>query len=210
MEAQRFPGEYNGMIVGAAATPRPLLNAWQLSLAQAALAEPAAFIPPAKYPVIHRAVVDACDALDGLKDGLINDPPKCRFDPALLACRGEDGPTCLTARQVETVRTLMRPLRKPGTEVEMFPGWEAGSELSWGAVIAGPEPASITIDHYRYVVFKNPSWDRSAPIHRVPDTREPEAPMMRRISSARPPRTASGRRCLSIRFGCVRAGLAVA
>lgn len=159
MEAQRFPDHYDGMIIGAAATPRPLLNGWQLSLAQAALTNPAAFVPVEKHAAIHRAVIEACDAVDGLKDGLISNPPKCRFDPSALVCRGEeDRPTCLTARQVETVKAVMAPLRdRSGSE--LFPGWEPGAELGWRALIGGPEPTPLAIDHYRYVVFKNPAWD---------------------------------------------------
>jgi len=157
-EARRFPEDYDGMIVGAPATPRPLLNGWHLSLVNAALKDPAGFIPVEKHAVVHRAVLEACDALDGLKDGLIADPRKCRFDPSVLTCRGEEGPGCLTARQIATVRTLMSPLRdKAG--VAIFPGWEPGSELGWRGVIAGPEPTSLTLDNYKYVVFKNPAWD---------------------------------------------------
>ena len=83
-EAQRYPDDYDGIIAGAPANPRTHLNAWQLSIAQAMLKDPASFIPPAKYPMIHQAVVAACDALDGVKDGLIDDPPRCRFDPKSL------------------------------------------------------------------------------------------------------------------------------
>ena len=80
-EAQRYPDDYDGIIAGASANPRTYLNAWQLSIAQAMLKDPAGFIPPAKYPMIHQAVLAACDGLDGVKDGLITDPPRCRFDP---------------------------------------------------------------------------------------------------------------------------------
>src|SRR5438477_12475998 len=73
-EAQRFPGDYDGIIAGASANPRTYLNSWQLSIAQATLKDPASNIPASKYPMIHQAVVAACDALDGVKDGLITDP----------------------------------------------------------------------------------------------------------------------------------------
>jgi feruloyl esterase len=124
-------------------------------------------VPPTKYAAIHRAVLDACDALDGVKDGLISNPPQCHFDPAVLTCRGEDNSACLTPRQVETVRRLMSPLRDPTDGAELFPGWEPGNELAWGAVIAGPEPNSLMLDHYRYVVFKNPAWEwKTFDVHR--------------------------------------------
>ena len=157
-EVQRYPNDFDGVIAGAQANPRTHLNAWHLSLVNAALKDPAAFIPREKYPAIHRAVLNACDALDGVEDGLIGDPARCRFDPQVLACQKDDGRECLTARQIETVRTLMRPAKTSRGE-EVFPGYAPGSELGWPAVVGGPEPAALTIDHYKYVVFKDAAWD---------------------------------------------------
>ncbi len=157
-EVQRYPNDFDGVIAGAQANPRTHLNAWQLSIAQAALSEPAAFIPREKYPAIHRAVLNACDTLDGVKDGLIGDPTRCRFDPQVIACGKEDGRDCLTARQVETARTIMRPAKTSRGE-EVFPGYAPGTELGWGAIVGGPEPTSLAIDHYKYVVFKDATWD---------------------------------------------------
>lgn len=72
-EVQRYPNDFDGVIAGAQANPRTHLNAWQLSIGQAALKDPAASIPRSKYPAIHKTVVNACDALDGVTDGLISD-----------------------------------------------------------------------------------------------------------------------------------------
>jgi feruloyl esterase len=157
-EVQRYPNDFDGVIAGAQANPRTHLNAWHLSLVNAALKDPAAFIPREKYPAIHRAVLNACDALDGVKDGLIGDPTRCHFDPQVLACPKDDGRECLTARQIETVRTLMRPAKTSRGE-EVFPGYAPGTELGWGAVVGGPEPSALTIDHYKCVVFKDAAWD---------------------------------------------------
>jgi feruloyl esterase len=157
-EVQRYPSDFDGVIAGAQANPRTRLNAWQLFIGQAALKDPASFIPPVKYPAMHKAVLDACDALDGLKDGSISNPPSCRFDPKVLACTGEDGPHCLTARQVETARTIMSPAKTSRGE-EIFPGYALGTELGWGALVGGPNPVPMAIDQYRFIVFKDPNWD---------------------------------------------------
>jgi hypothetical protein len=61
MEAQRFPADYDGIVAGASANPRTALNAVQLSLSQTLLENESSFIPPAKYQVIHQAVVETCD-----------------------------------------------------------------------------------------------------------------------------------------------------
>ena len=157
-EAQRYPDDFDGIIAGAQANPRTRLGAWHLTIGSAVLKDAAAFIPASKYPVIHRAVLAACDAADGLKDGLLNDPPRCHFDPAMLTCKGADGPDCLTPRQVEAAKIIMSPVKTSRGE-EIFPGYAPGTELGWGALLGGPEPTAVTLDHYKYVVFKDPNWD---------------------------------------------------
>ena len=158
-EAQRFPDDYDGIIAGASANPRTYLNSWQISIAQATLKDPASFIPPAKYPMIHQAVVAACDALDGVTDGIIGDPTRCRFDPKLLECKDADGPSCLTAAQVTAARTVMSPVKNPRSGEEIFPGLEPGTELAWAGLVGGTEPVATALDQFKYVVFKDASWD---------------------------------------------------
>jgi feruloyl esterase len=155
MEAQRFPDDYDGFILGAAAN-RTLLAMW---LSFAVLKEPESYIPPAKYPAIHRAAVNACDARDGATDGLIEDPTRCKFDPKALLCKGADGPECLTAAQVEAARKMYTAPPNPRGGKELFPPLVPGTELGWGVQVAGPNPTANMFDHFRYVVFKNPDWD---------------------------------------------------
>jgi feruloyl esterase len=157
-EAQRFPDDYDGIIAGAPANPRTHLAFATLWIAHANLKDPASYIPPEKYPAIHRAVINACDAQDGLKDGLITDPTKCHFDPQVIACKGADTSECLTAPQTETVKKILSPSRNSRTGEEIYPGLEPGAELGW-ATLAGPQPFSATTDHFKYVVFKDPDWD---------------------------------------------------
>jgi feruloyl esterase len=161
-EAQRFPDDYDGIIAGAPANPRTHLAFGTMWIAHANLKDPASYIPPAKYPAIHQAVLNACDALDGLKDGLITDPTRCHFDPQVIACKGADASadnsTCLTAPQIETVKRILSPSRNPRTGEEIFPGLEPGAELGW-ATLAGPQPFAAITDHFKYVVFKDPNWD---------------------------------------------------
>lgn len=157
-EAQRYPSDYNAIIAGAPANNRIHLYVWSVSVAQTVHKNEANYIPPSKYPMIHKAVLDACDSLDGLKDGLIGDPRLCHFDPKVLACKGGDQPSCLTAPQVETAQRIYSAAKDPRTGQEIYPGLEPGSELGW-AIHAGPQPSSYAIDGFRYVTFKNPDWD---------------------------------------------------
>jgi feruloyl esterase len=150
-EAQRFPEDYDGIVAGAAANPRTHLSSWQIWLAQGVL-DPNNYIPPAKYPTIHQAVLQACDAADGVKDGLIEDPTRCHFDPKTIECKAGDEPTCLTAGQVEAAKRMY-------TAPPFYFNVEPGSELGWSMLARGPEPFSAATDQFRYVVFKDPAWD---------------------------------------------------
>jgi Tannase and feruloyl esterase len=154
-EAQMFPNDYDGIIAGAPAN-RTAISLW---IAHAVLKDPASYIPPAKYPVIHQAALDACDAADSLKDGLIDDPTRCRFDPAVLLCKGADGPSCLTEAQVAAAKKIYSPAINPRTGAELFASLVPGTELGWGVQAAGPEPSANIYDQYRYVVFKDANWD---------------------------------------------------
>jgi feruloyl esterase len=159
MEAQRFPDDYDGIIAGAPANPTTRLSTWNVYVAQAALKEPARTIPGSKYPMVHKAVLSACDAVDGLTDGLIDDPTRCRFDFKQLECSGEDSPSCLTAAQVETARKLTSPAVHSKTGETIFPGLALGTELGWAIRIGGPEPNVLGTDYVKHVVFKDPKWD---------------------------------------------------
>jgi feruloyl esterase len=158
-EAQRFPDDYDAIIAGASANPRTHLSTWQIWLAQGILKDAPNYIPASKYPVIHKAVLEACDAIDGLKDGLLNDPTLCHFDPKVIECKEGDNATCLTPPQVEAARRMYTAPKNPRTNQEIFPPVEPGSELGWSMLLAGPEPFSAATDQFRYVVFKDPSWD---------------------------------------------------
>jgi len=154
-EAQRFPDDYDGIITGAPAN-RTALALW---VAFAELKDPASRIPAAKFPLVHQAAVAACDANDGVKDGLIENPAKCKFDPKVIECKGADGANCLTAPQVEAARKIYTSATNPRTGQTLFPSLAPGSELGWAVLGGGPEPSPIILDQYKYVAYKDPSWD---------------------------------------------------
>jgi feruloyl esterase len=154
-EAQKFPDDYDGIIAGAPAN-RTAISLW---IADAVLKDPKSYIPPAKYPVIHKAAIEACDARDGLKDGLIDDPTKCDFDPKVLLCKNGDEPSCLTQPQVDAARKIYSPAKNPRTGLELFPSLVPGTELGWGVQAQGPEPSQNIYDQFRYVVYKDENWD---------------------------------------------------
>src|SRR6266481_5655108 len=106
MEAQRFPEDYDGIIAGAPANFFTHLLTKALADAQATTLDPASYIPSSKLPAIARAVNAACDAQDGVADGILNEPNKCHFDPEVLLCKEGDSDKCLTAPQITALKKL--------------------------------------------------------------------------------------------------------
>lgn len=156
-DLQRYPADFDGVIAGAPAiNPRSAVQV--VGVAQAVHKSDASLIPASKFPVIQKAALDACDAKDGVKDGIIEDPTRCKFDPGLLLCKGPDAPDCLTAAQVESARKAYSPVVNPRTKEQIFPGFEPGSEKGWGFA-AGPQPPQLTLTGLRNRVFKDPNWD---------------------------------------------------
>lgn len=156
LQASRYPDEFDGIIAGDPANIRR--NAWALELANQTFKDPEAYIPPAKYPMIHRAVLEACDAKDGLKDGLIEAPESCNVDFKSLQCKAADGPDCLTAHQVQTAQTITSPVATKAGKI-LFPRVEPGTELRWSRLAGGPQPADLFLDEFRYIVYQDPNWD---------------------------------------------------
>ena len=157
-EAQRYPDDFNGIVAGSPGinwTGRSEQAVW---IAQANHKDDASTIPAAKFPAIHAAALEACDAADGVKDGIIEDPTRCKFDPQVLECKGPDGPACLTTPQVETARRIYSAVTNPRTKQEIFPGHEPGSELGWNTMV-GPQPFGLGTELFKFVVFKDPNWD---------------------------------------------------
>jgi feruloyl esterase len=158
-EAAKYPGDFDAIVAGASAINWMHLHAARMALNAFVNRSEDGYIPPAKYPIIHDAVLQACDALDGVKDGIIENPARCHFDPKVLACKGTDGPACLTSEQVETARALYAPVKNPRTGADVLPALlQPGSELGW-ATLAGPEPLRYTQEAFQYLVFKDANWD---------------------------------------------------
>jgi feruloyl esterase len=158
-EAQRYPEDFNGIVAGASAWNSMRAHGARTALNLLVNKDADSVIPPSKYRMIHNAVLNACDARDGLKDDVIENPTKCNFDYAKLACQGADGPDCLTKVQVESAKIMTSPLKDPKTGKVLYEGhlWP-GSELGW-ATLGGLEPLGNATTAMRNVVFQDRNWD---------------------------------------------------
>lgn len=161
MEAERFPTDYDGIVSlypgqgwthlvsgmiedelklgGSGSSPAQLTYAQTLGL--------------------NRAVVAACDELDGLKDGLIEDPTKCHFDPGQLQCVSHILANCLDAGQVAAVRALYQPLRLSSGKM-VYEGLPYGSEYEWScSVMHDAFNFPFANSFFQNEVFNDKSWD---------------------------------------------------
>jgi len=172
--AQRYPDDYDTIAVTGMSSYLTRHTFAQMWIWQATHKDAASFIPPDKYGVLHDAVLAACDALDGLKDGVVGDPLGCRFDPATVQCpstalgTSKEGATasCLTAAQVEAARKIYQGPRHARTGAELYSPLYPGSELGWGQLAGGEQPLGIPVEFFKFYVLRDPTWDyRARPIN---------------------------------------------
>jgi feruloyl esterase len=160
MEAQRYPADYDGIVTGHPNFAQIHNRAQYVWNAQVTFANPESALPPAKLQLINKAVLATCDKLDGIVDGVVGDPLNCPFEPQSLLCKpGQDAATCLTAPQVTAVEKIYTGPRNPRTGQGVYPGFVKGSELGWAGNTAGPRIQPTADQFFKFMVFKNPSWD---------------------------------------------------
>ena len=157
-EAQRFPEDFDAILAGAPANFETHLHAWTVEVGSAAIKGNDNILPASKMPLLNRAVLAACDSLDKVKDGLLNDPRRCRFDPAVLLCKGAETEICLTADQVAAVKQIYAPAKFKNRQI-IFPSFEPGSELAWANVVSNAAPPQIGVDTFMYLTYADPQWD---------------------------------------------------
>jgi feruloyl esterase len=159
-EVQKYPADYDGVVVGGHAAHLTRQMFGQLWMWEAAHPDGGpSVLPPATLSMIHQAVLDKCDLLDGVKDGLLESPPRCTFEPEEIACRAGASTNCLTPPQVEAVRKIYQGPVNPRTKESIWPGLFRGSELDWGFFAESAAPVGIPLITLRDAVLKDPNWN---------------------------------------------------
>jgi hypothetical protein len=161
MEAERYPGDFDGIAAGAPAmnfiTQNTFYHGW--NAIKNTGADGQAILTADKLPILHKAALDACDEIDGLKDGLISNPTACRFDPAVTICKeGQDAATCLTPAQANTAKEIYLGAHDALGHKFVISGPQPGSELAWQGVYvpqgAGPIfSTGISLGTIRYLAY---------------------------------------------------------
>jgi hypothetical protein len=163
MEAEKFPGDYDGVIAGAPANAWTHLMtafAWDELASRGPHASP---IPDAKLAMIQAAALSQCSALDPLKDGYFGDPRACHFKPEALRCKAGDAPNCLTEGQIAALHKIYDGPTDPKTHAHLFPGYTPGAEAqpgTWSVWITGAkgQHGRFATAFYKDMVFGDPTW----------------------------------------------------
>ena len=159
-EAQLYPDDYDGYVVGAPWNFQSHSNAGFVWNAQA-LSAPGAAISPAKLPAINAAVLAACDGADGLDDGVIANPAACSFNPDTLACSGPETDACLTPPQLDALKKIYAGPKNPRTGEQIFPGFAPGGESAWTGLVTNTTASGLGQGYFANLVFEDPNWDYS-------------------------------------------------
>ena len=176
IEAQRYPGDFDGIVSIAPLQDWPGIGADFVQNMQAVYPDAGDLGTPVitadNRALLEREILAACDAQDGVADGILRDPRACEFDPAELPrCpHGVPHTECLTEAQLAAIQTIYRGAIVDGAEV--FPGLPYGSEnnaggwdvwVTGGANALGPDTPSLHYafgtQMYKYLVFDDPAWD---------------------------------------------------
>lgn len=196
MQAQRFPADFDGVIAGAPALDYTGLVATWMSWSTKANAGPGGrrLFDPAKVPLVSRAVTEACDAADGLRDGLISEPRRCRFDAAALRCAAgaNDTAQCLTEQEAGVLARWYQPPRNSRGEVLYADAVPLGSEPFWPLWLAGTaeRPPLLPLfnrDFLRYMAFAEDPGDTWDPLDFDVDRDPPRLAHMAAIYNATSP-----------------------
>ncbi len=171
MEAERYPSDYNGIVAGDPAYDWTGFMTGAMVNSKVHDTKAAGYIPATSLPLINAAVLAACDASDGVTDGVVSNPDACHFDPEVLRCKrssptGNASPNaCLTAPQVKTLQQLYAgAFTRDGLQI--VPGYVPGGELGpngWAAWITGSAPQTGGLylfgeSFFANMVYDNPQW----------------------------------------------------
>lgn len=158
-EAQMYPADFDGIIVGAPVNNMLTMNATQVDTMVRFIEDRDLALAPEKVQLLHDAVLAACEINDGIEDGFLNDPLACNFEPQSLQCRSRrDTAECLTRDEISSVERAYNGVYSENDTL-LYPGHAKGFELGWRIPSEGSEPSALQSDATRYIGYEDPNWD---------------------------------------------------
>jgi feruloyl esterase len=198
MEAQRYPEDFSGITAGSPAmnfvTQNTFYHGWNARVNTGPDGRP--ILTADKLPILHKLALDACDAADGLMDGLIGNPATCHVDPSVAVCKpGADPGGCLTPEEARVAKDIYAGAHDPQGNKFVIGGPMPGSELAWAGVLlpnSGQErylSGGISTSTLKYLAYnQNPpesftladfkfdpaSFDAATKLHSLYDATDPD------------------------------------
>lgn len=159
-EVQKYPNDFDGVLVGAPANWMTHLPAWDVRVALEQFPNnKSSYIPSTMWTVIHESVLEQCDKTDRLEDGIIMDPSKCFYHPEVLLCDrpGVNASACLTSPQVANLKRIHNPWWESNNTF-IYPGLSPGGETGWSFLFNGERP-QFGIDFFTNAIVNSSTWD---------------------------------------------------
>ncbi|CZT20544.1 related to feruloyl esterase B precursor [Ramularia collo-cygni] len=157
--ADRFPDDFDGIFAGAPAVDFNNLYSWRASFPLVTNKSDSDPVMAETWKaLVHDSVLSQCDGLDGVMDGIIEDPTLCNFDPSLLLCSDSQDTGCLSPAQVNTVKGVYSPYTYPNGTL-IYPALQPGMEIAASAGLLSGQPFAYSVDWFKYVIYQNASWD---------------------------------------------------
>jgi hypothetical protein len=159
MAAYRYPDDYDAISAMAPANPMTDLMTQSMWASWVNKRSAGAQLDPAKLGLVHQAVLQQCDALDGLQDGVVGRPAACGFEPASLVCAAGATDDCLTAPQAEAMQAIYDGVSDSAGR-QLLPGWPRGAEMQLTALVMGPAPFPVAMSYFQQLVHgDDANWD---------------------------------------------------
>jgi feruloyl esterase len=170
MQAQRYPEDFDGIVAGAPANNwTHLMTAFVANEKALFAADGSSLLSPSKLRLLQNAALKACDAKDGVRDGIIDDPHACAFAPASLLCKRGEANDCLTTAQISAVEKVYAGTRDPVSQQSIYPGFEPGSEAlasTWKPWLLDGTQAYLGNSNFADVIHQGRGWDwRTSDLH---------------------------------------------
>ncbi|KZO94035.1 tannase and feruloyl esterase [Calocera viscosa TUFC12733] len=167
-EVQDYPDDFDGVAVGSPANWLSHMHPWSLYIQLQVLPTTAPqWIPVALWDTLHALVLQQCDGIDGVLDGIINEPRLCPFSPETIACASGQQPcdasdtscTCLNTEQLAALHIIYDNFTVDGTYI--FGPLMPGGELEYPHGLLGPKPFETAVDYFKYMVLNDTKWKES-------------------------------------------------
>jgi tannase/feruloyl esterase len=160
MEAQRYPDDYDGINVGGSANFDQIGNRIQYVWDGVVSGQsPDTQLAGANLTLINQAVLAACDELDGVKDGVIDNPLACHWQPSSLLCAPGQTTNCLSQARVTALEKVYQGPHNPRTGEEIYPGLPRGGELGWNGHTTSPNIFATAQQFFQFMVYPGTGWD---------------------------------------------------